>query len=1366
MKWCKQIMAMSLTCPRGHQWEADEQAPAAAPVCPLCGLAPIPATLIYPPALDSPPKSPPPSPPAPGELSTPDETFSLRATLPRPPEEGAKSRTPILTQHISGYEILGELGRGGMGVVYKARQIKLNRLVALKMILAGANADPQQRERFRAEAEAVAQLQHPYIVQIYEISEHNDCPFFSLEFVDGGSLAEKLTGAPQPPRLAAHLIRLLALAMHSAHQKGIIHRDLKPGNVLLAAPNELVSGADSLHAEMQAAFRLYGIPKITDFGLAKHLDVQSQTRTGAILGTPSYMAPEQAEGRAHAIGPATDVYGLGAILYEMLTGRLPFESDSSLTTIRQLLSQDPLPPSQLHPKVPRDLETICLKCLEKEPAKRYHSAEDLAEDLRRFLSDQPIEARPTGWWGRSIKWTRRHPTKATVIGVLILAALTLLTVGGFYHLRLEYAVAQSQQNLIRLHVFQGTSAMNAGDGFTALLWFTEALRLDAGTPAHEEAHRQRIAALEQSLPRPRQLWVHEEAVNEVRFSPDGRRVLTAGDDGKVYLWDSETGQGALPPLNAGSPVVFALFSRDGQHIAAACSDGSVRIWNIGGAGVSPVVLNTPDKLYWIDFSPDGRQLVTASDKMARVWDTATGKALPGDLQHSGAVNVALFSPDGRWLATAGDDGLVHLWDAATRQVAPVVLSHDRAVLCLVFSPDSKQIASGSADTTAQVWNVADGSPVGPRLRHREHVLHVDFSPFGRRLLTCGEGGGAMIWRVADGEPLVEPMRHKSVIRWAVFSPDGCSVATAGDDNSARVWSASAGTPLTPPLRVNGSCHRVAFSPDGRYLTTASDDATAHLWDVACRHQAKVVDEEVVFRQRVDRDLRMGYLEAPRRDAGRSQGRTSPDGRFVLKISRDNTARVYDAHSGEPVTPPLAHHGEITYAAFSPDGRRIVTTSMDQTARVWNADSGAPASPPLRHASGVLFADFNADGRRLVTASDDNTARIWDIVSGEMLVPPLKHDGTVLQARFSSDGWRVATGSLDQTARVWNAETGQTLTPPLQHPWSVWQVYFSSDGRQLFTTGSSGIVWSWDLPTTDCSIADLVRLAQLLSGSRIDDHRGIMPLAPKELKDLWTTLRQTRSEFFQAPADHVAAWHRQTAEECMRGSRLSEALWHLDKLIQEEPDNWLYHARRGQVQSELEHWKEARADFAEVVRRAPEEAEAWCLYAVLCLREGDRTGYRRACAALLNMRSHTERGNEKGSPAKDRIDYLTAWTCVLSADCGVPAQRLAELAKQAVEREPDDPDYLCTLGAALFRAGDLPSAARRLSEARTLHGRRPCVREWLWLALVHQRKGDTNEARQWLKKATTALAAPDTAALPWIQRLQLELLRRETEGLVK
>jgi predicted Ser/Thr protein kinase len=300
---------------------------------------------------------------------------------------------------LPGYEILGELGRGGMGVVYKAKQVHLKRLVALKMILAGAHATPQELARFRTEAEAIARLQHPNIVQIYDVGEHDGRPYFSFEYVDGSSLAQKLNGTPQPPRYAAQLVEILARAMHAAHQRGIIHRDLKPANILLTAE---------------------GDPKVTDFGLAKQVEGHAAlTQSGVIVGTPSYMAPEQAGDKTQAIGPVTDVYALGAILYELLTGRPPFRAVTPLETVMQVLSEDLVAPTRLQRKIPRDLETICLKCLKKNGKHRYASAEDLAKDLGRFLHGEPIHARRPSVLTQAWYWVRR-PERIRDAGIILI----------------------------------------------------------------------------------------------------------------------------------------------------------------------------------------------------------------------------------------------------------------------------------------------------------------------------------------------------------------------------------------------------------------------------------------------------------------------------------------------------------------------------------------------------------------------------------------------------------------------------------------------------------------------------------------------------------------------------------------------------------------------------------------------------------------------------------------------------------------------------------------------------------------------------------------------------------------------------------
>jgi hypothetical protein len=345
---------------------------------------------------------------------------------------------------LPGYELLRELGRGGMGVVYQARQVGLERLVALKVLLGGRHASTSSRARFKAEVESIARLQHPNLIQVFEVGDHEGHTFFSMEYVGGGNLEERIESRPLSARDAAQLVALLARAMQAAHERGVIHRDLKPANVLVSV---------SSGREEEWGVRGLGIPKITDFGLAKRMDVtSSETRTEQIMGTPSYMAPEQAKGQSRQVGPATDVYALGAILYRLLTGRPPFLAEAAIETVRQVAEDEPVPPRQVQPTVPVDLETICLKCLHKQPAQRYESAAAVADDLRRYLSDEPILAKPVGWLGRVVKWSRRRPAVAGLIGVSAMAVMLLLAGALWFDWRLTRELdntrrAQSQLEL-------------------------------------------------------------------------------------------------------------------------------------------------------------------------------------------------------------------------------------------------------------------------------------------------------------------------------------------------------------------------------------------------------------------------------------------------------------------------------------------------------------------------------------------------------------------------------------------------------------------------------------------------------------------------------------------------------------------------------------------------------------------------------------------------------------------------------------------------------------------------------------------------------------------------------------------------------
>ncbi len=540
-------MSQVLICLHGHQWEAADDGPAdetlPARVCPRCGAACARVAMMES-AFDWQTVEQKPTPPT-------VETIPVTA-----PSRPAAEDFPT----VAGYEILRKLGQGGMGVVYQARQVSLNRLVALKMIRAGADADAEDLARFRTEAEAVAHLQHPNIVQIYEVGEQAGRPYFSLEFVDGGSLDAKLAGTPLAAQPAAQLVETLARAIQYAHERGVIHRDLKPANILLQSgttnhtnhtnqnQTERTSGLTGPSAAPSSFDScdswLNFLPKITDFGLAKRVDVESgQTRTGAIVGTPSYMAPEQAQARGKEVGPLADVYSLGGILYDLLTGRPPFKAQTALDTVLLVISQDPVPPSRFQPGVPRDLETVCLKCLEKDARKRYASAGALADDLRRFLDGRPIQARPASPWERAAKWARRRPAQAALAVLLALLAVGLPVGGLWYagHERQRAAEADAQRDRAQkaerearrllTQSFAATArlAMQRGDWPAALRYLDKAL--EAGHPGAVDLRLAKVRA-----------WC---AVNEV--PPAARELealarrpdLTRRQRGLVLLWQGD-----------------------------------------------------------------------------------------------------------------------------------------------------------------------------------------------------------------------------------------------------------------------------------------------------------------------------------------------------------------------------------------------------------------------------------------------------------------------------------------------------------------------------------------------------------------------------------------------------------------------------------------------------------------------------------------------------------------------------------------------------------------------------------------------------------------------------------------------------------
>jgi WD40 repeat protein/tRNA A-37 threonylcarbamoyl transferase component Bud32 len=686
--------------------------------------------------------------------------------------------------NVSDYEILGKLGQGGMGIVYKAYHHRLRRVVALKMILEHAADDEQRRARFRTEAEAVARLQHPHIVQIFDIGEHGNIPYVTLEYAEGGSLDKKLHSTPLPPADAARLVEILARAVHAAHQRGIIHRDLKPANVLLTAD---------------------GTPKIADFGLAKKLDASvAQTQSGHIVGTPSYMAPEQAAGKISAIGPATDVYALGAILYELLTGRPPFKAATAIDTVLQVLQDEPVSPRKLQPRTPRDLEAICLKCLEKKAGRRYASAAALADDLERWAASKPVRARPVGALRRLLKRVRRRPAPAAAVVLSGLVALLASGVGVvllqvreraqheqyFNQIRLADSLLSTSNSLLSTSNSQSKSLVRADE---ILEECPDRLR------RWEWRYLKRRAYDLSWEKRPEgTLFSYRQRVRSLAFSPVGP-LATA--DKEITIWDASTGWQLRCTFSGHTDAVTCVtYNPDGSRLASASQDKTVKVWYATTALELRTLRGHTGWVHSVAFSADGQHLASASeDKTVKVWDVTTGEELRTLTGHTDAVTCLTYSPDGKRLASASNDKSVKLWDAVNGQQLLTLAEHIDRVNCVTFSPDGQRLASASSDLTVKVWDAITGQELFNLAGHTDRVNSVVFSPDGQRLVSASDDKTVKIWDAATGReiltleelldanpPFIRGRPGK--VEKLVFSPDGNLLAAAGPDG-VQVWDA-------------------------------------------------------------------------------------------------------------------------------------------------------------------------------------------------------------------------------------------------------------------------------------------------------------------------------------------------------------------------------------------------------------------------------------------------------------------------------------------------------------------------------------------------------------------------------------------------
>jgi WD40 repeat protein/serine/threonine protein kinase len=1059
----------------------------------------------------------------------------VRCLLRRVVEAGARGSVGLPAagagaRRFGDYELIEEIAHGGMGVVFKARQASLNRIVALKMIRAGQLASPIEVQRFHAEAEAAARLEHPHIVAIYDVGEEEGQHYFTMKFVEGGSLSAALArsepnpdragqgtpvGVALPPPAAARLVATVARAVHFAHQRGILHRDLKPGNILLDARGE---------------------PLVTDFGLARLVSAESGiTLSGAVLGTPDYMAPEQARGDSRALTTAADVYSLGAILYELLAGEPPFRAATPLETLRRVAEEDPVAPSvvrrnrllravKVKRALPsadiglrlRDLDIICLKCLEKDPQRRYSSAEAAAEDLERWLRHEPILARPASAWERSLKWCQRKPAIAALLMVSVVAVVAFLTLVLFNRAQLAHERDQLRHNLYSTDLSLAHRALE--DRNLALAHRTLAFHIPStsgGSSAvgdlrgfewrhlWQRCQGDQLAVLE-----------HTNPVTCAVFAPDGRALATAGDNGRVQLWDAQTRR-QLVAWAAHADYARCAFSPDGGTLVTAGYDGQVRLWALAGTNVPVARASFPvnervfsltclssrpwvavgfgtqpgcappghvrwfdlaqqkelgtwrDAGGWICASPDGQRIATGPCHAIRIWAADSGAKLQElafatpQSEVTQAMFPGAFSPDGQrlvctsWLGTK-----VTLWDLGRGGPLPGLAGHRARVLHAVFSPDGQRVASASADQTVLLWDLA--TPDEPRVLqgHLGEVVWVDFSPDGTMVASASSDGTARLWPTAAGE---KRDRLDSVKECPmpplVFTPDGKSLVAADQSRQVRLWEFE--TLASRPLGSARGVWPQAVLDAGRTLLTLGPDEAGglvlHSWDLADG------------RRRVATPL----AESAARIACAA---VAPTARLFAAGASSNVL-VWGVTSGRLLKRLAGHLDQVTSLEFSPDGGWLASAagdysaqaSQDRTVRLWRVGAGeerAVLPVVARHLA------FSPDGRTLATAGANRLIQLWDVRTGQLRATLAGHLEKVLQVVFSPDGRTLASTSADHTLKLWSLSTHRELaTLAREEEWPL--LAFAPDGQTLVAGHPAGRLRVWRAPG---ALAHVVRAA--------------------------------------------------------------------------------------------------------------------------------------------------------------------------------------------------------------------------------------------------------------------------------------------------
>lgn len=1234
---------------------------------------------------------------------TPNELENNDATV---------DRSEILGR-IGDYRLIEEVGRGGMGVVYRATQESLGRSVALKTLEGMQAFDRREADRLRAEAELASKLQHPNIVQIFEVGTFDDVPFFSMEYVAGGNLAEAVGKQPIHPTVCAKLVATIARAVGYAHSQGVVHRDLKPSNILLSPstrPEAIAICENSHRAEASPKQKTFPTvtkvePKVGDFGLAVKVTCSDRPESQSFaMGTPSYMAPEQLESRQEPTGPAGDIYSLGAILYDLLAGRPPFYAATIQETLDLVRTEEPISLRKLQPRLPRDLETICLKCLRKDPALRYGSAEELAEDLNRFVERLPIHARPASRFEKGCKWVRRHPTITFLMSSI---AVALVVITGLW---------QSSEN----NRLAETKARERGEH---LIYVGQIAQ------ANQELRSQDIercrALLNECDPKFRN-WEWNYLKN-LTYEP---------------IWESKSDP---------QSVIATALSSDGNRVAIGRGawnvnkEQSIEVWDIPSNQLVWNLKGHPaSEICDVQFSPDGRSLVSS----AVVWGKSSvcGKVIAWDLEKGiqrhvvadSNARVARITPDGDSIVVGRSDGTVTLFHLQTGEKIREFRKHKQMVFDLAFGPNDHFVTC-SRDGQICVWNrnlalTAHADGMGD-------TRNIAWSPDGTELRLYNYNGIVRTYSIQEGQFRLIDSENTPEFRFERFAPDGMTVATAEFGLGVRLRHSHDDGVMRFLHGHRGHVRSLAFDGPGTRLATGGSDGSVRVWDIASLepNTYRGVSKSATVSDVAFHPTRSEIAVAMKKTHSR------PD-----SFSGLPRVEIWDSRTFAIKKTFLGHQDWLTCVRMNDAGTRMISGSHDQTVRIWNTIDEQCATVFDQHSSSILDACFAAPEN---AASIDANAKflLWNHESGGIQKQASILDAPIKLAELLPAYGLVAVVSYDNRLVVWDWNQAKIVLD-VSLPIAIRALSISADCKWIAIAGEAPKTLLWDFdrlrqsPNTSAHIEldghaglvtslcfspdcqrlissgndETVRIFELSIGKellKLEGLRGLenlVSMSPDGAQLLrfsqrnfraWN-MKQQPKDLIQSP-DTMAEWHHKQARAALQQHNYFAARFHSERAVHLDSSNAKFLDTRTLSHIYSDQWGAAEVDIRNAINAEP----TWrrqCMLARALIAQGKISEYQQQCRFLMEM---------IGDNKEPSIVNGAAWVSSFSPDSGADFIRWIDRLGP-IARVKKSSYYWNTLAMLHYRTEQYPESIRCANESMKLGIATSAPFDWILKALCY------------------------------------------------